>query len=152
MGNSATKESGTRPSRSRANSLPTAAAPDNTTSPQPPPQGQTDRFVQGLYATRGARGSRPDLSFLHIGSNSDRDPAQSEQRRETKQEREARKLEKARLAREQAREKSLQEESVDGGFLVTLGVYTGVEDFNKPVVRQLQVSCAARIEAPGTAY
>jgi hypothetical protein len=28
---------------------------------------------------------------------------------------------------------------VDGGFLVTQGVYTGIEDYNKTVVRQLMV-------------
>lgn len=33
----------------------------------------------------------------------------------------------------------MREEHVDGGFLVTLGTYTGTEDFSKPVVRQLQV-------------
>lgn len=31
------------------------------------------------------------------------------------------------------------EEHVDGGYLVTQGVYVGVEDFNKAVVRQLMV-------------
>jgi len=33
----------------------------------------------------------------------------------------------------------MQEESVDGGYLVTLGTYIGPEDYSKPVVRQLQV-------------
>ena len=33
----------------------------------------------------------------------------------------------------------MREEQVDGGYLVTLGVYNGIEDFNKQVVRQLQV-------------
>jgi hypothetical protein len=80
-----------------------------------------------VYASRGHRGSRPDLSFLGIGSSSH---AEVPERRETKQEREARKLEK---------ERSLKEEHVDGGYLVTMGVYTGIEDFNKPVVRQLMV-------------
>ena len=37
------------------------------------------------------------------------------------------------------RERSMREEQVDGGYLVTLGVYNGIEDFNKQVVRQLQV-------------
>ena len=76
---------------------------------------------------------------MGIGSSSEpRDPA-LEPRRETKAEREARKLEKERVIRAQEREKSLREEGVDGGFLVTLGVYTGPEDFSKPIVRQLQV-------------
>lgn len=60
-------------------------------------------------------------------------------RRETKQEREARRAERERLAREKERERSMREESVDGGYLVTQGVYTGSEDFNKWVVRQLMV-------------
>jgi hypothetical protein len=62
-----------------------------------------------------------------------------EPRRETKAEREARKLEKERQQRAQDRERSIKEEGVDGGFLVTLGTYTGPEDFSKAVVRQLQV-------------
>ena len=62
-----------------------------------------------------------------------------EPRRETKAEREARKLEKERAQRALDRERSIREEGVDGGFLVTLGTYTGPEDFSKPVVRQLQV-------------
>lgn len=62
------------------------------------------------------------------------------ERRETKQEREARRLEKERVARIKERERSIKEEHVDGGYLVTLGTYTGPEDFNKQIVRQLQVS------------
>ena len=34
----------------------------------------------------------------------------------------------------------MREENVDGGYLVTLGTYTGPEDFNKAAVRQLMVS------------
>ena len=93
----------------------------------------------GVYGnTRSGRGSRPDLSFLGIGGGSERDPA-LEPRRETKAEREARKLEKERQQRAQDRERSIKEEGVDGGYLVTLGTYTGTEDFSKSVVRQLQV-------------
>jgi hypothetical protein len=66
-----------------------------------------------------------------------------EQRRETKQEREARRLEKERVARIKERERSIREEHVDGGYLVTMGTYTGPEDFNKQIVRQLQV-CLGR--------
>lgn len=62
-----------------------------------------------------------------------------EHRRETRQEREARKLEKERVARVKERERSVREEHVDGGFLVTQGVYVGTEDFNKAMVRQLMV-------------
>jgi hypothetical protein len=43
------------------------------------------------------------------------------------------------MIREKERERSMKEESVDGGYLVTQGVYTGTEDFSKAVVRQLMV-------------
>ena len=92
-----------------------------------------------IYSSRNGRGSRPDLSFLGIGSVSDREITGIESRRETKQEREARKVERERVAREHERERSMREESVDGGYLVTQGVYTGIEDYNKAVVRQLMV-------------
>jgi hypothetical protein len=82
--------------------------------------------------------SRPDLSFLGLRSSSNSNNDVPE-RRETKQEREARKLEKERVARLRERERSIKEEHVDGGYLVTMGVYTGIEDFNKAVVRQLMV-------------
>jgi hypothetical protein len=90
------------------------------------------------------RPSRPDINPLSIafsgGSSSRQQPDVPFERRETKQEREARKLEKERIARIKERERSMKEEHVDGGYLVTLGIYTAAEDFNKPVVRQLQVS------------
>jgi hypothetical protein len=97
-----------------------------------------------LYSSRANRGSRPDLSFLGLGSSS-HTPDPPEVRRETKQEREARKLEKERAAREKERERSMKEEHVDGGYLVTQGVYTGTEDFNKAVVRQLMVCICLRV-------
>ena len=62
-----------------------------------------------------------------------------ETRRASKQEREARRLEIERVAREKERERSMREEHVDGGYLVTQGVYTGIEDYNKGIVRQLMV-------------
>lgn len=88
---------------------------------------------------RSHRSSRPDLSFLGIGGPTDRGVTTVEQRRETKQDREARRLEKERAARLKERERSMKEEHVDGGYLVTQGVYVGTEDFNKAVVRQLMV-------------
>lgn len=81
----------------------------------------------GLLSLQPARDhgrERPDAPFEH---------------RETRQEREARKLEKERANRAKEREQSVREEHVDGGYLVTMGVYTGTEDFSKQVVRQLQV-------------
>lgn len=133
MGNSQGKEAQPAPqghsrrSSAQAPTSPTAASPSVVSH---------ERSGSGVYSSRTGRGS---TSFLGIGGGSEpRDPA-LEPRRETKAEREARKLEKERVIRAQEREKSLREEGVDGGFLVTLGVYTGPEDFSKPIARQLQV-------------
>ncbi|KAL4883632.1 hypothetical protein BJY04DRAFT_22314 [Aspergillus karnatakaensis] len=131
MGNSQTKE--TRPSlsqHSRRNQYGSSGSHGRS------PYG--DRHHS--EGSRSHRSSRPDLSLLGIGGNSDRDAATIlEHRRETKQEREARRLEKERTARLKERERSMKEEHVDGGYLVTQGVYTGTEDFNKAIVRQLMI-------------
>ncbi|KAL7797394.1 hypothetical protein V8C37DRAFT_309364 [Trichoderma ceciliae] len=111
--------------------------------------GRERRFDLGDNASRGLLGDprlhlgRTERSFLSLGSSSasrnrDRPDAPFEHR-ETKQEREARKLERERALRAQDRERSIREEHVDGGYLVTMGTYVGTEDFNKAVVRQLQV-------------
>ena len=76
---------------------------------------------------------------MHIRSGAQSDTAGLENRKETKQEREVRKLERERIARAKERERSIRDEHVDGGYLVTQGVYTGIEDYNKGVVRQLMV-------------
>lgn len=89
---------------------------------------------------RSGRSSRPDLSILGFSAPPERDIVTLEHRRETRQEREARRLERDRVARVKERERSMREEHVDGGFLVTQGVYVGTEDFNKAVVRQLMVN------------
>ena len=132
MGNSSTKEArgpdSPSPTRHRQpNSAGAAGAPASASD------GQRTHHV---YSSRVIRGSRPDLSFLGIGSSSN---TEVPERRETKQEREARKLAKERENRLKERERSIREEHVDGGFLVTMGVYTGIEDFNKGIVRQLMV-------------
>jgi hypothetical protein len=89
------------------------------------------------------RMSRGDLGgFLNLQPARDRARDRQDapfEHRETRQEREARRLDKERQARAKERERSIQEEHVDGGYLVTMGTYTGTEDFSKPVVRQLQV-------------
>ena len=90
-------------------------------------------------SSRPRRGSRPDFSFLGIGGPTEQDASALETRRENKAEREARKLDKEKTARLKERERSMKEEHVDGGYLVTQGVYVGVEDFNKTTVRQLQI-------------
>ncbi|KAH7403421.1 hypothetical protein BKA64DRAFT_641409 [Cadophora sp. MPI-SDFR-AT-0126] len=128
MGNNNTREA-RGPESSSANARQTdSAGASGPTSP-------ADRPAP-VYSSRTGRGSRPDLSFLGIGTSSQND---APERRETKQEREARKLEKERVARVKERERSLKEEHVDGGYLVTMGVYTGPEDFNKAIVRQLMI-------------
>ena len=136
MGNSQTKEargqgsSGSRFSESASPVL-RPDAPSNDSEPT----------LRPVYSPRQQRrGSRPDFSFLGIGGSSDQDASSLEARRETKQERDARKVERERTARLKERERSMKEEHIDGGYLVTQGVYVGAEDFNKGMVRQLMVS------------
>ncbi|PHH64481.1 hypothetical protein CDD81_4556 [Ophiocordyceps australis] len=93
------------------------------------------------HRNRISRGDLGNLFTLQSSSRSrdrDRQTAPFE-RRETRQERDARRLERDRVARAKERDRSMREEHVDGGYLVTLGTYTGIEDFSKPVVRQLQI-------------
>lgn len=142
MGNSQGKESRQGQSASHVRSGSTSFSPPPLQSPRGefgPDGGTSDRPAPPIYSSRNGRGSRHDLSFLGLGGGNDRDVASLEQRRETKQEREARKAEKERVTRLKERERSMKEEHVDGGYLVTQGVYVGVEDFNKSVVRQFMV-------------
>lgn len=92
-----------------------------------------------LYSSRDGRSSRNNLGIFGSSGPSEREADPHGPRRETRQEREARKLEKERRNRALEREQSMKEEHVDGGYLVTLGTYVGVEDFSKPTVRKLQV-------------
>lgn len=134
MGNSNTKES--RPSDSAPRIHRTSHPPTYDAAAVPSPQSERTPNARN-------RISRGDLSvMLGIGSSSTTSshPQPPYERRETKQEREARRLERERVARLKERERSMKEEHVDGGYLVTLGTYTGPEDFNKQIVRQLQVS------------
>ncbi|KAI1267906.1 hypothetical protein F5Y18DRAFT_273578 [Xylariaceae sp. FL1019] len=123
MGNNHTKEE--RPDQSRGSA---SGQGGSHLAPGRPGEGSSSR-----------RPSRPDLSVLGLTTTSSREQDVPFERRETRQEREARKLEKERAARLKERERSMKEENVDGGFLVTMGVYTGIEDFSKPTVRQLQI-------------
>ncbi|KAI0173114.1 hypothetical protein GGR52DRAFT_373463 [Hypoxylon sp. FL1284] len=96
----------------------------------------------GDLRDRSRRASRPDLGGINLafgGPSSSRQSDAPFEHRETKQEKEARRLERERAARLKERERSMKEEHVDGGYLVTMGVYTASEDFNKPIVRQLQI-------------
>ena len=138
MGNSSGKEQGggrNGQRRATADSSGGVTYPADSSSILPP-------SGHAVYSSRTGRGSRPDLSSLlgiTNGNNVERDISSLEARRESKQEREMRKAEKERIAREKERERSMREEHVDGGYLVTQGVYTGTEDYNKGVVRQLMV-------------
>ena len=140
MGNSAGKESRSPQFppeyRGERSYSPNQSAPN---SPSHPPN--LDSIPQ-LYSSRHGRGSRSELSTLfglRQDSERERDVSSLEARREAKAEREARRLEREKAAREKERERSMLEEHVDGGYLVTQGVYTGVEDYSKPIVRQLMV-------------
>ncbi|KAI5356993.1 putative protein Sip5/DA2 [Septoria linicola] len=120
--------------------------PGSTQAQQSPQQAATERIAGRVYArgngNASARGSSSNLHILRIGRggrDADGEAAQPERPRETKQEREARRAERERQARLKERERSMREEHVDGGYLVTLGVYVGVEDYNKQIVRQLQI-------------
>lgn len=131
MGNSQTKEArgyaGSSSRHTSANDSPVIIQDGHDTSSRPPREHHT------------RRGSRPDFSFLGLGGNNEPDASSLEARRESKAEREARKIEKERQARLKERERSMREEHVDGGYLVTQGVYVGPEDYNKGIVRQLMV-------------
>lgn len=141
MGNSSTKEQKppvNRLSRSVDARVPppsTIASTNSTSQPE-----QLSPNAQSLQNTQNARSGRSEISsLLGMGNAAEREVDGMEHRRETKQEREARRLKRERIVRERERERSMREENVDGGFLVTQGVYTGIEDFNKPIVRQLMV-------------
>ncbi|KAM3476135.1 hypothetical protein MY5147_003359 [Beauveria neobassiana] len=113
----------------------------NTRESRPPGASDYNEDYRSSDGRSRHRAGRVDASFLGLGTSSQRDRRQNVpfEHRETKQEREARRLERERVARAKERERSLREEHVDGGYLVTLGTYVGTEDFNKPVVRQLQI-------------
>jgi hypothetical protein len=136
MGNSSSKDSGSHRTHRRS------SEPASPTLPSS--QANHDHHVNSIYGpqptnSRSRRGSRHDLSFLHLGRSRGEEQPQPERVRETRQEKEARRTERERQARVKERERSMREESVDGGYLVTLGTYIGPEDYSKPVVRQLQV-------------
>ena len=111
-------------------------------SPASPLRASASEDIPQLYSVRHGRGSRSELSALfglRPDNERERDVGSLEARREAKAEREARRIERERVAREKERERSMREEHVDGGYLVTQGVYTGVEDYSKSIVRQLMV-------------
>ncbi|KAK5459467.1 SNF1-interacting protein [Exophiala xenobiotica] len=134
MGNSQTKEArgqGSTGSRVSGSNSP-ALRQDGQANGQEIP-------IRPYSSSRQTRAARHDFTFLGIGGSSDQDAPSLEGKRETKHEREARKAEKERAARLKERERSMKEENVDGGYLVTQGVYVGAEDYNKGIVRQLMI-------------
>ncbi|KAF8451316.1 hypothetical protein BGX38DRAFT_1269565 [Terfezia claveryi] len=90
-------------------------------------------------ASERARNLEHALFGLGIVGGSSRSGERAVRNREEEREaREARKREKE-IEREKERQRSLREESCDGGFLVTQGVYTGPQDFKDKVVRHLML-------------
>jgi hypothetical protein len=140
MGNTQTKEARQHRSASPTHQHTPTAVNDASRNERPSDLAASERTAIP-YTSRAGRSSRADLSFLGLGSSNDREVTNADIRRETKQERDARRLEKERAARLKERERSMRDEHVDGGYLVTQGVYVGIEDYNKTVVRQLMV-CA----------
>ena len=137
MGNSTSKEPGGGRSLSRHASSERAVGIGDSQETS----GQVDAPIHPIYHSRAGRSSRSDVSALFgIGGSGDQDVASLEHRRESKLEREARRAERERVSRRKERERSMRDEHVDGGYLVTQGVYTGPEDFSKTVVRQLMVT------------
>ena len=140
MGNASTKEQRPPPARLRSSDARRPFSPSTAGASVSPFSESSERQSNRLYRARNVRGSRTDLStLLNLSNVGDRDIQASETRRETRQEREARRLERERLSREKERERSMREEHVDGGYLVTQGVYTGPEDYSKSFVRRLMI-------------
>ena len=147
MGNSSTKEQ--RPSHGHHHSNGCHRGQSDSSSARPTDDLSlaegSDRVPPPTLHHSGREGSRVDFAMLGLTASSsashgrERDPDRLEGRKETKAERDARRLERDRILRAKERERSMREESVDGGFLVTQGVYTGLEDFSKSAVRQLMV-------------
>ena len=138
MGNASTREERgelRRPRRLNPRSS-LSASNSGPNSPANPPFGEGPS--QHVYSSRTGRGSRADLAAF-LGIHQPEDAQALETRRELKAEKDAMKAERQRTSRLKERERSMREEHVDGGYLVTQGVYTGVEDFDKPIVRQLMV-------------
>ncbi|KAL2172727.1 hypothetical protein VTG60DRAFT_4173 [Thermothelomyces hinnuleus] len=132
MGNASTKESRSGDGSNRIHHPGSAGARDAGSASL-----QSDRASS--RRNRVSRGDLGGLLGLASGGGSSFQAETPHERRETKQEREARRLERERIARIAERERSMREEHVDGGYLVTMGTYSSPEDFNKQIVRQLQI-------------
>lgn len=133
MGNASTKESRSGDASNQRTHLsgPATAREAGTSLRSDRPSNRRNRV---------SRGDIGGILGLASGGSAGPHAETPYERRETKQEREARRLERERVARIAERERSMKEEHVDGGYLVTMGTYTSPEDFNKQIVRQLQVS------------
>ncbi|KAI0204429.1 hypothetical protein F4808DRAFT_474944 [Astrocystis sublimbata] len=132
MGNSLTKEERAAQQQGAAGELGGSGNPGSS------------RHGESSTGRRAGRHDPSSLSAALAGASSSSSRQQQDvpfERRETRQEREARKLEKERQARLKERERSMnvKQEHVDGGYLVTLGIYSAAEDYSKPIVRQLQI-------------
>lgn len=140
MGNTAAKEA--RPGEPVVSSSSSRHHRSSIAPAFDPSAGSSRDQQSGSSSRLRNRASRNDIgTLLGIGQSASqsRSGETTHERRETKAEREARRLEREKVNRIKERERSLKEESVDGGYLVTMGVYVGPEDFSKQGVRQLQV-------------
>ncbi|KAI5299325.1 hypothetical protein KEM56_003331, partial [Ascosphaera pollenicola] len=144
MGNASTKEARVvfdangRPvvqnfhSASSSSSAAAAAAAPTTSSSTPAASRRPHLSSASSRQSRSTRSEPSTLLGIDLG------PAhQVAPRKETRQDREARKREKELALRREERERSIAEEHVDGGYLVALGIYIGHEDWNKKIVRRL---------------
>lgn len=133
MGNHQSKNQGSS-SQTQSDPTNTGFSTNHSSSLRPHPSDQI------LGPPDRSRDRPRGLNAIVRGTVSSRsDPSSPEARKETKAEKDARRLEKERAARAREREVSTREENVDGGYLVTLGTYIGTEDWDKMVVRRLMV-------------
>ncbi|KAF8250929.1 hypothetical protein K440DRAFT_113436 [Wilcoxina mikolae CBS 423.85] len=89
------------------------------------------------YSSRSSR-SRHNLEQTLFGLGAGGREARERDREAERAAREQRKKEREE-ERQREREKSRKEESLDGGFLVTHGVYSGLEDFKDKIVRHFMI-------------
>ncbi|KAI5782632.1 hypothetical protein EDC01DRAFT_751610 [Geopyxis carbonaria] len=89
------------------------------------------------YSSRSRSRHNLESTLFGLGVGSNRETRERDREAE-KQARELRRQERER-ERLKERERSLKEDRVDGGFLVTQGVYTGTEDFKDKIVRHFMI-------------
>ncbi|KAA8892787.1 hypothetical protein FN846DRAFT_626080, partial [Sphaerosporella brunnea] len=132
MGNSATKERSVSPDQPPASSM---RRPGRSNGESSSHLGRLSALGSESYTARSSR-SRHNLetSLFSLGTREHRE----RDREAEKAAKEARRKQREE-ERQRERERSRMEESIDGGFLVTHGVYSGTEDFKDRIVRHLMI-------------